>query len=233
MSRYGHAESHARGRIKPNLAARGGVMAIHQEVAFESAIEMEMLAAGWVKGSPADYDRALGLDTVRLLEFLQTTQPNEWQLLSKTYGATAPQKVVARIAKEIDARGTLDVLRNGVKDRGVSIRLAFFEPANNINQTLVARFNANVLSVTRQVAYELHGGKELDLVLFVNGLATATVELKNPLSGQNVEHAKKQYRMDREPKELLFAKRALVHFAVDPYLVFITTRLVRRRGSCR
>ena len=90
---------------------------------------------------------------------------------------------------------------------------------------LVERFAANLLSVTRQLAYEPKSGKELDLVLFVNGLPTATVELKNPLSGQNVEHAKHQYRRDRDPKQLIFAKRALVHFAVDPHLVFLTTKL--------
>ena len=200
-------------------------MAVHQEVAFETAIEHDLIEAGWAKGSPTDYNRELGLDTERLVEFLTATQPDECARLEQIYGSSVTEKVVTRIAGEIDSRGTLDVLRNGVKDHGVALRLAFFEPPTAVNALLVERFAANVLSVTRQLAYEPKSGKELDLVLFVNGLPTATVELKNPLSGQNVEHAKHQYRRDRDPKQVIFAKRALVHFAVDPHLVFLTTKL--------
>ena len=102
-------------------------MAVHQEVAFETAIEHDLIDAGWAKGSPANYDRALGLDTVRLVEFVTATQPDEWAKLEQIYGASVTDKVLARIAAEIDTRGTLDVLRNCVKDHGIALRLAFFE----------------------------------------------------------------------------------------------------------
>jgi len=200
-------------------------MAVHQEIAFEAAIEADLLAAGWVKGTPADYDRGLGLDLEKLFAFLRATQPDELKLLEKHYGELTETKVASRIAAQIDLRGTLDVLRHGVKDVGVPLKLAYFEPPTSVNPVLVERYRANVLSVTRQLAYEPHGGKELDLVLFLNGIPTATVELKNPLSGQNVNHAIAQYKTDRDPKALIFAKRALVHFAVDPHLVYLTTRL--------
>ncbi|NNC12116.1 type I restriction endonuclease subunit R [Planctomonas sp. JC2975] len=200
-------------------------MAVHDEAAFEAAIEADLLAAGWVKGTPPDYDRTLGLDLPKLFEFLRGTQPDEFAMLEKHYGPQVEAKVAARIANQLDVRGTLDVLRHGVKDSGVALRLAFFEPPTSVNPVLVERFAGNVLSVIRQVAYEPGGGKELDVVLFVNGIPTATVELKNPLSGQNVNHAIAQYRTDRDPRALIFAKRALVHFAVDPHLVFVTTRL--------
>lgn len=94
-----------------------------------------------------------------------------------------------------------------------------------MNPKLVELHAANFLGVTRQLAYEKHGGKELDLVLFVNGIPTATVELKNPLSGQNVQHAIHQYQADRDPRHPLFARQALFHFAVDPHLIYLTTRL--------
>lgn len=201
-------------------------MAVHQEVAFETAIEADMLASGWASGLASDYDRELGLDSKTLIDFLRQSQPVEWELLTKTYGPSTEKKVTSRIASEIDARGTLDVLRKGVKDSGVRLSLAYFEPPTNVNHELVARYAANIFTLTRQLAYEKHGGKELDIVLFVNGLPTATVELKNPLTGQSVEHAKRQYRTDRDPKEILFQRRAIAHFAVDPFLSFVTTHLV-------
>lgn len=200
-------------------------MAVHQEVAFEAAIEADLIAGGWTKGFPVDYDRELALDAAQLVAFLEATQPKQWQKLEVIHGANLEQKVVERVASEIDARGTLDVLRRGVKDKGVALKLAYFQPPTSVNPELVELHAANILGVTRQLAYEVHGGKELDLVLFVNGIPTATVELKNPLSGQNVQHAIHQYTIDRDPKHPLFAKRALVHFALDPHLVYLTTKL--------
>jgi type I restriction enzyme R subunit len=131
------------------------------------------------------------------------------------------------LGKQIDERGVLDVLRRGVKDRGVLIRLAYFRPAHTITDDALAFYRKNRLTVTRQLRYSLANTNALDLVLFVNGIPLATAELKNPLTGQTVEHAKKQYREDRDPKELLFARRTLAHFAVDPDLVFVTTKLDR------
>ncbi|MEU8224754.1 type I restriction endonuclease [Kribbella sp. NPDC048915] len=139
--------------------------------------------------------------------------------------AVAERDLARVVAKEIDQRGVLDVLRNGIKDRGVRIRLAYFRPAHTVADDALAEYQQNRLSVTRQLRYSMDSTKSLDLALFVNGIPVATAELKNPLTGQTVEHAKEQYRNDRDPKELLFARRALVHFAVDPELVFVTTRL--------
>ena len=105
-------------------------------------------------------------------------------------------------------------------------RLAYFRPAHTLADDALVQYEENRLSVTRQLHYSTREpDRSLDLVLFVNGIPVATAELKNPLTGQTVEHAKEQYRRDRDPRELLFARRALVHFAVDPELVFITTRL--------
>lgn len=202
--------------------------AVHVEERFEDAIEASLLAAGWYRGASKDYDVALGLDTAQLFAFISATQSKAWSKVLGYYGGDeggARAKFAQRLAAEIDQRGPLDVLRHGLKDHGVKIDLAYFAPATTLAADLVDLHAANRLSVTRQLRYSATSGDELDLALFVNGIPTATAELKNPLTGQDVEHAKRQYREDRSPKELLFARRALVHFAVDPDLVFLTTRL--------
>ena len=120
----------------------------------------------------------------------------------------------------------IDVLRRGVTDLGVKIALAYFRPQHGLTPTLEQLYAANRCSVTRQLRYAPGHDAELDLALFVNGLPVATVELKNQLTSQTVEHAKKQYREDRSPRDLMLSgKRAVAHFAVDPALVFMTTRL--------
>jgi type I restriction enzyme R subunit len=130
------------------------------------------------------------------------------------------------MAQEIDARGTIDVLRNGVKGNGCKFFLCTFRPAHGLTPLLTERYEANRLTVTRQQRYAAAHNNTLDIVLWVNGLAVVTVELKNPLTGQDVEDAKAQYRSSaRDPKDPFLAKRAVVHFAVDPHLAFMTTRL--------
>ncbi|MBX6390931.1 MAG: DEAD/DEAH box helicase family protein, partial [Frankia sp.] len=130
-----------------------------------------------------------------------------------------------RVAAEVDARGVLDVLRQGVRDRGVQIDLAYFRPGHTLAADALAGYHANVLTVARQLRYSARDPRlSVDLALFVNGLPVATVELKNPNTGQNADDAIRQYRQ-RDPRELFFAKRTLVHFAVDPDRAFVATRL--------
>ena len=182
-------------------------MAVHDEASFESAIEADLLSAGWQKGAASHYNAALGLDTAELMAFFGATQAKEIDKLKGFYGGIekAQRKVAERIAAEIDARGTLDVLRRGVKDHGTLLRLAYFAPAHAITPELQQLYAANRLTVTRQLRYSATTTDELDLALFVNGVPVATAELKNQLTGQTVEHAKSQYRPDRDPRELLFA----------------------------
>jgi type I restriction enzyme, R subunit len=198
------------------------------EQGFEDVIEASMLAAGaYLKSEPAHFDAALGLNIVELFAFLEATQPKEWGELTARYGGAHKARAgfVKRLAKELDDRGTVDVLRHGVVDLGITLRLAFFKPAHGLTPDLVKLYEANRVTVTRQLAYETASGKAIDLGLLVNGIPTATAELKNQLTGQHVEHAKKQYREDRDPANVTLARRAIVHFAVDPENVAMTTRL--------
>jgi len=198
------------------------------ERGFEEAVELALLAGGYLKSFPVNFDPALGLDTSELFTFIGATQSREWESLLGRYGgdAEAAQRGFAkRLAAELDRRGTVDVLRHGATDLGVTIRLAFFAPAHGLTQELRRLYEANRVTVTRQLAYEAGSHKTVDVALLVNGLPVATAELKNPLTGQNVEHAIAQYRSDRDPASVTLARRALVHFAVDPDRVAITTRL--------
>ena len=206
----------------------------HTEARLEDAIVDELtIAGGWTfvdynQGAAAGrYDRALALDPALVLGFIEATQPKLWQSLHAIHGEETGKVVLEHLAKELDTRGMLKVLRQGFKCYGKKLRVAVFAPSNTLNPDTLAQYDKNVLSVTRQLHYGESHGKSLDLALFLNGLPVATVELKNPLSGQTVEDAKRQYKKDRDHRELLFdfKKRALVHFAVDPNEVAMATRL--------
>ncbi|MGQ0573445.1 MAG: type I restriction endonuclease subunit R [Pseudonocardia sp.] len=205
----------------------------HTERAFEDRVEHELLEQGWERAQ-GGYRPELALDTGELVRFVGATQQKKWDKLIELYGEdqpTAQRQFAQRLASEIDARGVLGVLRQGVKDKGVAIDLAYFRPGHTLATDALHDYHANVLTVARQLHYSTRDAKKsVDLALFVNGIPVATVELKNPNTGQDVDHAIAQYRQ-RDPNELLFAKRAVVHFAVDPDRAFVATHL--RGGDTR
>ncbi|MEA3374713.1 MAG: DEAD/DEAH box helicase family protein [Chloroflexota bacterium] len=186
---------------------------------------------GYLKRTSADYDEELCLDPEMVVKFIQATQPKEWSKLKRQYGDKARQRFLHRVHKQIDKRGTVDVLRNGVRDRGAKIRLVYFEPPTGLNPALQRKYQANFFSVTRQLAYSGDDKAQkrrlsLDVVIFLNGIPLFTAELKNPLTGQTYEDAIRQYKRIRDPREPLFAfGRCLAHFAVDPDQVWFTTHL--------
>ncbi len=206
------------------------------EALFEEAITQHLVDVGgygvckwgtrpeWA----ADFDAGKGIDTAELFAFLEATQATSWTTLVKAHGGSvenSKKKFLQRLADELDDRGTVDVLRHGLMDQNVHIRLAYFKPAHGLTPELVERYKANRLTVTRQLPYEPGAFKTLDLCLFVNGLPVATAELKNELTGQGLDQATKQYRTDRDPKNVTLGRRAMVHFAVDPLRVSMTTKL--------
>ena len=206
----------------------------HTEARLEEAIVDSLTREGGFalvdyRHGPAAgrYDKALALDPALVLGFIQATQPKVWHSLHAIHQSETPKVVLDHLAKELDTKGMLKVLRQGFKCYGKKLRVAVFAPNNAMNPDTLALYGHNQLTVTRQLYYSDAHSKSLDLVLFLNGLPIATAELKNPLSGQTVEDAKRQYKRDRDARELLFEfkKRALVHFAVDQDQVFMATRL--------
>ena len=187
---------------------------------FEAAIEAWLVEqAGYEKVDNSQFDATLALDSTTLLAFIKQTQPETWDKLAASYGATVETSVVKRIAAVCDSRGLLDVVRNGVRDRGQIIQLAYFKPATGLNPDTEKRYQQNRLTVMRQVYYDLGSKNSIDMLLSLNGLPIATVELKNAFTGQRSINAIRQYLKDRVPSNktplVQFKKRALVHFAVD------------------
>ncbi len=202
-----------------------------KEIGFEEFIEQELEGQGYVSRQASQYDKKLCMDTELAVRFLKEAQPDAWAKLKEQYGDGVEASVLARIDSEIAERGLLDVLRKGVKDRGVKLELIFFKPENELNAEAVAEYRANIFSVTRQLKYSEKSENSIDMVLFVNGLPIFTVELKNQFTGQTVQHAIAQYKNSRDPKEkLLSFKRCLTHFAVDPEEVYMCTKLAGLRS---
>ena len=200
----------------------------HREsvISEERAAYMDMPPGGYQKRREEDYDRALCLIPRDVLDFVLATQPQEWKRLSQHHGAAVEEQFLKKLSSEIGRRGTLDVLRNGIRDMGCRFRLAYFRPSSGLNEETRWLYQGNLFSVARQLHYSNRNNKSLDLALFLNGMPIFTTELKNPLTGQNVQDAIRQYRTDRDPREPLFAYgRCLAHFAVDPELVYVTTHL--------
>ena len=200
---------------------------IHTESTFESAIIAYLTSHGWFEGSRDDFRADFGLDKKAVLSFVQTSQSQEWKQLQTYYKEDTENKFIQRLFKELDLRGMLDVIRHGITDSGVKLKLAYFKPDSSLNPETIALYSQNKLIITRQVYFSSKNKKSIDLLLSLNGLPVATIELKNHFTGQTVSDAMEQYKTSRDPKELLFQfkKRALVHFTVDPDEVYFTTKL--------
>ena len=201
-------------------------MPTYTEENFEDHIEAHLNASGYRSRQPVFYNRRLCLIHDEMLEFIQGTQPKTYQKLERQYQKETPEKLLIGISKAIERRGVLDVLRNGVVDRGCYFDLTYFRPASSMNPDLQKRYAQNRFSLVRQLKYSQKNEKSLDMVLFLNGLPLVTMELKNSLTGQVVADAEKQYRTDRDPREPLFRfRRCMVHFAVGNEKVSMTTHL--------
>ncbi|MDO9227643.1 MAG: type I restriction endonuclease [Pseudomonadota bacterium] len=197
------------------------------EAAFETAIESVLLTNGYTRVDGNSFDRERAIFPAEALAFIRETQPKVWEKLEALHGDQTGERVLESLCKWLDTQGALSTLRHGFKCFGKTLRIAFFRPAHGLNPALAARYQANRLGLTRQLHFSPKNEKSLDVVLSVNGVPLATLELKNPLSGQMAANAIHQYRHDRDPRELLFqfTKRTLVHFAVDTEEVHMTTRL--------
>lgn len=201
---------------------------ITSENTFETAIIQSLLEyGGYTEGKASNYSPELGMFKAEILQFLKETQAKQWEKLSAIHSSDVENRVIQRLYKEMDLHGSLDVIRNGFVDYGVRFKMAFFKPESGLNPDTLALYDKNQLKVIRQVYYSKKNKNSVDLVLSLNGLPVATLELKNQFTGQSAADAKKQYATTRDNKELLFTfkKRALVHFAVDDEEVYMATRI--------
>ncbi len=229
-----------------------------REAAFQQDIIRQMCAAGWQLGKPAEYDRERALYLPDCLAYVKTTQPAMWDKYRQLYPADPEKafidKLTAQLAKadpqatdrSLRTFGTLGVLRHELRDKGASFKLCQFRPEHGLNPDTQAMYEGNILRVVPELVYSPYATKaqleetgsrakawRIDLVLFVNGIPVATMELKSEFK-QAIERAISQYRRTRLPKDpgnnrpeplLTFKRGALVHFAVSQYEVWMTTKL--------
>jgi type I restriction enzyme R subunit len=190
-------------------------------------IEQHLLAHGYIAAPRDAFDRERAIFPAIVLDFIKDTQPKEWAKLEALHGPKTGDQIVTDLCKWMDANGSLATLRHGFKCYGRTLHVAYFKAAHELNPELEVRYAKNRLGLTRQLHFSTRSEKSLDVTLSVNGIPIATLELKNAMTGQSGEDARRQYKHDRDPRELIFEfkKRTLVHFAVDTDAVLMTTRL--------
>ena len=197
------------------------------EKAFENAIESALLQGGYEKRSPDDYDKKRALDPELTIRFIKESQQEKYKELQQIKQEDTDHSILDALAKELDTKGMLHVIRKGFSVSGVLFACVYSKPTSTLDPETLSDYEKNILSIIRQVRYSQNNQNSLDIVLFVNGLPIATGEIKNPLTGQTFEDAIIQYKNNRDPSEKLFEfkKRTLVHFAIDPDEIHYTTRL--------
>lgn len=228
-----------------------------KELIFQNDIIAQMEERGWIRGKTDGYDRERALYSQDALTFVQTTQPQEWEKFANIYPTDTERHfldaLVAQLKKaDINATdrqsrtyGTLGVLRHGIKNHSARFSLCQFKPEHNLNPDTLTRYKQNIFRIVPELVYSPHASKavlaetgvkakkwRIDLVLFINGLPIATLELKSEFK-QAVQNAITQYKQTRLPNSgtnkseplLAFKRGALVHFAVSQYEVFMTTKL--------
>ena len=197
------------------------------EYAFESYVEEILLTKGYGKGYTKDWDKQRAIFPDYVIDFLQSTQKALWESMYKLQGKEMSDEIITALCKELDTKGTLDVLRHGFKYRGKRFQMAYFKPAHNLSEDVLDLYNENCLTVTRQIMCHPKDTSEMDLTIALNGLPISTIELKNQATHQTYKHAIHQYRTERDCRAPLFSfkKRALVHFAADTEEIYMTTEL--------
>ena len=195
---------------------------------FEAYIEYWLLTeGGYTKGNQATYDKERAIDLKTLIKFLRLTQTKKWELYEKKYGAQTEDRLYNVLQDKIHERGLIWVLRNGIEDLGFKFKLVYFEPASLLNEELNLKYQQNIMECTRQFAYSTQNHNTIDMVLSVNGIPVVALELKNQLTGQNVENSRHQWMNDRDQREELFQfnHRILAYFGVDLYEAIMATEL--------
>lgn len=194
---------------------------------YQKFIIQRLVENNYVVRNAADYDRRFAMDPDMLFKFLEDTQPNKMEKIKKSLKENYREGFLNFLNLEIckSSRSLIDVLKHGIEIANVKLDLLYTKPATSINEKLIAKVNKNIFSVMEEVWAS--DKERIDLVIFLNGLAIISFELKCNQAGQNYTHAISQYRNDRDPKTRLFLKKAgcFVNFAMDLEEVYMATEL--------
>ena len=161
------------------------------EKRFEQDIESYLLSedGGYVKGNPQDFNRECALNRKDLFTFIQDSQKNEWERYKKSFPDDYENRLIKRFNEEVAQRGIIDVVRNGITDRGHKFKLAYFQPETNLNSEDRRLYEMNILNETRQLKYSTQNENSIDIVLLLNGIPLVALELKNQITGQSSERS--------------------------------------------
>ena len=202
------------------------------ELRFEEWIEKSLLTNGYHHSFThsnefeSKYDKDLCLVEEDVIEFIKTTQQEEYDKLFTQFDTSTDSHILKTIDRTISQRGIIETLRGGIETRGCNFNLVYFKPKSSLNEEHQQLYSENRFVVVRQLHYSKRNHNSIDMVIFLNGIPIITMELKNQLTGQNIIHSQNQYKKDRDPKEpLLKFKRCLVHFCVDNDKVSMSTQL--------
>lgn len=203
------------------------------EKTFEAFIESYLISeeGGWTKATDAglrsEESRGMNLDILTLTDFVKATQPMAWKRFERMCTINPVRQFYKSFENAVTQDGLISVLRYGFKHRGISFRVCYFKPESELNDLAVANYQKNICQCIRQWHYSEQNKNSIDMLLAVNGIPVIAIELKNQLTGQSVDDAKKQWAYNRNPKEPVFGfnKRILAYFACDLYDVYMTTRL--------
>ena len=196
------------------------------EEAFEDSIEKALICNGFYQGFNSDFNKDYAIDEKRFWHFLESTQEEELNKLK-----TDPQyklKIIQRLDRMIKKYGILKILKKGLKVDDAHFIFMYVAPLASSSQAVKKGFNNNEFSITRQVTYsKINPLQEIDMVIFINGLALISMELKNQSTGENARvHGQKQYRETRDIRQtLLNFARCIVHFTIDTDEAYMTSKL--------
>lgn len=203
------------------------------EKQFESDIESYLISkeGGWEKAADSGYrsieSKGMALDIGTLVKFVQDTQKLAWVQFEKRCNSDPKRKFYKAFEDAVASDGMVSVLRHGFKYRGQEFKVCYFKPESELNQLSNTRYRQNVCQCIRQWHYSEHNNNSVDMLLAINGIPLIAIELKNQLTGQNVDNAMNQWMHDRDSNEpaFQFNHRILAYFAVDLYSAAMATKL--------
>lgn len=204
---------------------------------FETEIEKYLISeeGGWTKADDSGYCndkyRGMALDIVTLTDFVRSTQPMAWRRFERMCNIDPVRQFYKAFDNAVQQVGLVDVLRHGFKHRGVQFSVCYFAPESTLNTLAVENYKKNVCQCIRQWHYSETNNNTVDMMLALNGIPIVAIELKNQLTGQSIDDAKRQWMYNRDPKEPCFGqnKRILAYFAVDLYNAAVTTCIDREK----
>ena len=208
---------------------------VENEKLFESKIEEYLISqeGGWQKADDSGYCnhdyRGMALDIVTLTDFVKSSQPMAWRRFERMCTIDPVRQFYKAFDSAVQQVGLVDVLRHGFKHRGVQFSVCYFAPESTLNEVAVANYQKNICQCIRQWHYSETNTNTVDMMLALNGIPVVAIELKNQLTGQSIDDAKRQWMYARDPKDPCFGqnKRILAYFAVDLYNAAMTTNIDR------